>query len=137
MDLVFFETTGKGKNMSNDDFAKEYNAIVRRALMLTEKAIREGLLSLEDLIDEEKYLQRDIFEYGLTLVVDGIDAAIIDQILTNVIGLETDNDKKLLKKIQKEAVLAMQAGTNPRILLMLLNSHVNIDVENTMKKYKE
>jgi flagellar motor component MotA len=120
-----------------NDFVKEYNAIVERALLFVEKATSDGILALEDLIDEEKYIQRDIFEYGVTLVLDGIEPEIIDHILTNIIELEADKDKTLLKKIQKEAVLAISAGTNSRMVLMLLNSYVNIDVENTMKKYKE
>jgi flagellar motor component MotA len=123
--------------MNNDDFIKEYNAIVERAFLFVKKAAGEGLLALEDLLDEERYMRRDIFEYGLTLVVDGNDYEIIDRILTNIIELEADNDKKLLKKIQKEAVLAICVGTNPRMLLMLLNSYVHINVEDTMKKYKE
>jgi hypothetical protein len=29
-------------------------------------------------------------------------------VLTNIIGLETDNNKKILKTVQKEAILAIQ-----------------------------
>jgi flagellar motor component MotA len=123
--------------MDNTDFAREYDALVERSLLLVEKATNEGLLSIEEMINQEKFIQRDIFEYGLQLVCDGVDYEIIDHILSNIVELEADKDKKLLKKVQKEAALAICVGTNQRMFLMLLNSYVNIDVENTMKRYKE
>jgi replicative DNA helicase len=67
------------------------------------------LFALEDqgMTDQEKYLQRDIFEYGITFVVNGMDAEeidriLIDRILTNIVELETDKDKKTLKKSKKK-----------------------------------
>jgi flagellar motor component MotA len=123
--------------MDSNDFIKEYRALVERALLLREKDIREGLLSMEEMIDEEKFIQRDIFEYGLALVCEGRDYEFIDKLLTNIVELETDKNKKLFKKIQQEAVLAIQVGSTPRTLLLILNSYVNIDVENTMRKCKE
>jgi len=121
--------------MNNDDFVKEYTSFVERAYSLSEKASREGVLALEEMIDEKKYIQRDIFEYGLRLAVDGTDGQLIDKILTNIIELETDKDKKVLKTIQKEAALAIQVGCQPRLLLLLLNSYVNIGIEEAAKNY--
>jgi flagellar motor component MotA len=46
--------------MDKNDFVKEYRAIVDRALSLVKKAVNEGFLSLEEMIDEEKFIQRDI-----------------------------------------------------------------------------
>jgi hypothetical protein len=123
--------------MNNDDFVKEYNAIVERALMFVEKATHEGFLSIEDLIDEEKYMQRDIFEYGLKLITDGFEDEYVNTILENIVELETNKEKKVLKEIQQDAVYGIQHGWDQRKLLMLLNSHVDIDVENTMKRCKE
>jgi flagellar motor component MotA len=123
--------------MDKNNFIKEYRAIVDRALSLVKKAVNEGFLSLEEMIDEEKFLQRDIFEYGLRLAIDGHGYEAIDRILTHLVELEPDKDKKLLKTIQKEAVLEIQAGTGPKMFLMILNSFVNIDIEKTMKKYHE
>ncbi|MDR1072232.1 MAG: hypothetical protein LBL45_00955 [Treponema sp.] len=123
--------------MNNDDFLKEYNALVERAFLLSEKSRREGLLALEEMIEENKYMQRDIFEYGIRLAIDGTDGQLINKILTNIVELETDKDKKLLKRIQKEAVLAIQEGLNPRLLLLLMNSYSDIGIEDAMKKYNE
>jgi flagellar motor component MotA len=121
--------------MTREEFVKEYNAIAYRALFLAEKGRREGLLALEEDIDEAKRVQRDIMEHGMRFVVDGWPAWLIDKILTNIINLETDNDRKILKTIQKEAILAIQHGLNPTSLLYLLNSYVDIGLEEALKQY--
>lgn len=121
--------------MTPEEFEKEYYSIFDRAMVMSEKSRREGLLALEDLIHENKINQRDIMEVGLRLVVDGTDAQIVDNILSNIINLEQENEKKTLKIIQKAAVLSIQAGDNPRILALTLNSYVNIGIENAMKIY--
>jgi hypothetical protein len=121
--------------MESGEFEREYNAIVDRALMLSEKARKEGLLVLEDVIDHEKEKQRDILEYGMRFVIDGTDIGFIDRILSNITNLETDGDKRLLKTIQKDAVLAIQQGLNPILLVALLNSHVSIGIEESLKKF--
>jgi hypothetical protein len=97
---------------------------------------REGMLAVDELIDQEKFIQRDIFECGLKFVCNGYDESFIDPVLTNIIEQETDKNKKLLGNIQKGAVLGFYHGIiDQRRILMLLNSFVNIDVEDTMKKY--
>ncbi|MFP3040584.1 hypothetical protein LQZ19_02070 [Treponema primitia] len=121
--------------MKVDDFSKEYNAIVEKALLLAEKVHREGFLSLEEMIDLKKYYKRDILEFGTRLIIDGFDAEIVNKILTNIVNLETDTDKKILKTIQKEAVLAIQERQSQMMILLLLNSYVNIGIEEVMKKY--
>ena len=123
--------------MHSDDFVTEYRNLVERALLFSDKARREGLLAVEDMIDEDKYIKRDIFEYGMRLTVDGTDAELINRLLTNILEQETDKEKKFFKILQKEAVLTIQGGWHPRLMVMLLNSYVTIDVEETMKKYNE
>ena len=123
--------------MKPEEFAQEYKAIVERALFMNDKARREGLLALEELIDEEKLLQRDVFELGIRLVTDGTDASFVGRILSNIINLEQDADIKTLKTIQKEAALSIQAGDNPRIMALLLNSYVNIGIEEAVKRFIE
>jgi flagellar motor component MotA len=135
--------TWKGKTtlirrtvMTKENFVKEYNAIADRALFLAEKGRREGLLALEEDIDEAKRVQRDIMEYGLDLIVNGTDPCFVNKILTNIVNLETENDRKTLKTIQKEAILEIQQGLNPRILLYLLNSYMEMGLEDVMKRSK-
>jgi len=123
--------------MSNDEFVNEYEEIVKRILNLAEKAKNEGFLSLEEMIDKDKYHQREIIDLGLRLVIDGTDSQFINKILTNIVNLETDTDRKILKTIEKEGILGIQEGLNRRLLLILLNSYVNVGIEDTMKQLNE
>jgi flagellar motor component MotA len=123
--------------MNYEDFAKEYNAIVERAFSLSMKARQEGILALEEGLDESKYIQREIFEYGVRLVVDGTSGEIINKILTNIIDQEPDKDRRLLKNIQKEAILSIQEGDNPMIMVILLSSYVNNELFAGTAKYLE
>jgi flagellar motor component MotA len=115
--------------MTHDAFTTEYKDIVVRALALSEKARREGLLSLEEDADQEKRDSRDVFEYGLRFVIDGVDGTFIEKILSNIVRQEKDEDARILKTMQKEAVLAIYEGLNPRLLYALLNSYTNITIK--------
>jgi flagellar motor component MotA len=115
--------------MTRNEFVDKYTAIAGRALEYSEKSRREGLLGLDDELDQEKIDERDIFEYGLRFVVDGIDKEFIEKILTNIIKQEKDEDMIILKNIQKEAVLMIQAGLNPRLLYAVLNSYTGITLK--------
>jgi flagellar motor component MotA len=114
--------------MTRDEFVKKYTDIVRRALAFSNKARRKGLLALEEEVDQEKSDNRDIFEYGMCFVVDGYDLEVIDNILSNIIKQEKDENMYILKTIQKEAVLALQEGKNSRVLYALLNSYTDITI---------
>ena len=115
--------------MNHDEFIRAYYDVLKRALYFAEKARREGLLALEEEIITEKADNRDIFEYGMRFTVDGCDSIIIDKILSNIIKQEKDSNVALLKTIQKEAVLSIQDGTNPRLFILLLNSYVDIPLD--------
>jgi len=116
--------------MSNEEYVKALNAIVERALTFSEKGRRETLTALEDFLDKDKVKNRDIFDYGMRFVVDGIDNSIIDEILTNIIKQERDEQMLVLKAIQKEAILAIHEGWNTRIIIALMNSHTDIAMNN-------
>jgi flagellar motor component MotA len=115
--------------MTRDEFVDKYTEIAKRALKYAEKARREGLLVLEDDLDQTKINARDIFEYGMRFVIDGVDSELIEGILTNIISQEKDEDMIRLKNIQKDAVLMIQAGSNPRWLCVVLNSHTDITLQ--------
>jgi flagellar motor component MotA len=124
--------------MNRNDFVKMYENIVLRALYCSKKERREGILALEEEIIEEKVAERDIFEYGLHFVIDGVDKEIIKNILSNIINQEMDDQMKIIKTIQKEAVLMIQEGTHPRLLYALLNSYTDIALkDDEMKKIIE
>jgi flagellar motor component MotA len=115
--------------MTRDEFVNKYTEIAKRALRYSEKARKEGLLSVEDDLDQAKINARDIFEYGMRFVIDGVDYEPIESILVNIIRQEKDKDMIILKNIQKDAVLMIQAGTNSRLLCAVLNSHTDITLQ--------
>jgi len=112
--------------MTRDEFNAEYYKVSARAFQLSEKARREGILAMEEEIDSDKYNQRDILEYGLRFVIDGADNEIIRGILSNIIKQEEDKYGRRLMELKMEAVLSIQAGDNPRIILFRLNSLTDI-----------
>ena len=120
--------------MSNDEYVKALRAIFERAVSIHQMARREGLLAVEGSIDTEKVNKRDIYEYGLSFVIDGIDTEFIDKILSNIIDREKDDTVKTLKTIQKEAVLSIQRGDNTRILLAIMNSYTDLPLNDAIMK---
>ena len=114
--------------MNRDEFIDAFFEFFERAISLSNKARREGLLSLEEEIDVEKVGNRDIFEYGLRFGIDGADRDLINGILSNIINQEKDEYKLMLKRSQAEAVLSIQAGDNPRMLVCKLNSFTDIPI---------
>jgi len=114
--------------MTRDKFIAEYRKVSERAIMYSEKARREGLLSLEDMIDSEEVNKRDILEYGLRFVVDGTDAVVIKEILENIIQQEKDKYARLIMQIKAKAVLAIQAGESPWLLAHTLNSFTDMSL---------
>jgi predicted sugar kinase len=125
------------KIMNESDFMEEYNAIFERSLVFSKISSHMGLISLENLLDKEKYNQRDIFEYGMHLIMQGRVPELTDKIFTNLINLEIDKERKILKNIQKDAVLSIQKGISQEELMWILNSYVNIDLDKATKKYNE
>jgi hypothetical protein len=127
----------KIKIMNEIDFMEEYNAIFERSLIFSIISRSLGLVSLENLLDKKKYNQRDIFEFGIHLVMNGRTPELIDKILTNIISLETDKERKILKNIQKDAALSIQQGIVSEELMWILNSYVNIELDKATEKYNE
>ena len=114
--------------MNKNDFAVEYAEFAKKALECAEKARREGLLALEESIDQKKVENRDVFEYGIRFVVDGTDSEIIKMILTNIIEQEKNEYSRTLMKIKLCAVLQIQSGMNPQMLLYMLNSYTDLSL---------
>ena len=85
--------------MNEVDFIEEYNAIFERSLIFSIISCSMGLVTLEVLLDKKKYNQRDIFEFGIHLVMEGRPPELIDKILTNIINLEADKERKVLKNV--------------------------------------
>lgn len=121
--------------MTCDEFNEKSQKVIQQAISLAEKARREGLLALEDdLEDIEMEDARDILKYGIRLVVDGIDKTFIEKILTNIIEQEKDEYKRRLKILKKEAVLMIQEGINTRLIALMLLSYLDEETGTILEK---
>jgi flagellar motor component MotA len=105
-------------------FLEQLKYTIKKAYYVLLKSRSEGLLKLEDDIGYEDG-REDIFNYGLQFAIDGSESKYIDKVLSNLIEHETDPKMKLLKTIQKEAVLSIQEGNNTRDMIILLISYVD------------
>ena len=95
--------------------------LVEKLYELSEKARREGILSLEEVIGEldDKFLQS-----GLRLVVDGTDAEIIKNLMENEINAMNERHARWLKMIDAWAKLAPgfgMLGTVQGLIAMMKN----------------
>jgi hypothetical protein len=117
--------------MNQTEFEKKYHEIVTHAALCLAKYHREGLYSLEDEMDFNKVKERDIFEYGLQLLIDRLDKEYIDEILSNIINQEQKIDEKerVLNIIKKRAVLLIHDKVTPRVLRAILNSFTAINLD--------
>jgi flagellar motor switch protein FliG len=114
-------------------FTEQAGGIVQRAVKLCEKARREGLTALKESIDQEKVKHRDILEYGLLLFVNGVDSQRLNEILSNLVNLTKDEEQRHIKTLQKEAVLHIQKGHHPQLILYSLFSLLsNSETEETL-----
>jgi len=111
--------------MERTDFVQHVSHIVRRACEFSIKARAEGFLAMQGDIDRPKKDTRDIFEYGMGFVADGTAPEVIRGILSNLTAQEADEDLRRLKEMQMEAVLDIQRGYNPGMLLLTLTSHID------------
>ncbi len=115
--------------MNRKEFEEKYAQIVGLAAQFNEIARREGLLALEDKFEDMPADDdRDIFKYGIRFVVDGIDSTYINKIMTNLVNQEKDEEMRVLKTIQKEAVLLIQEGCNVNLMMAILNSYTDISL---------
>jgi len=107
--------------------------IIKKLCYFLEKIRREGLLAVEDEINE---ITDKFFKHGLKLIIDGTDPDIVKNILLNYLYLSNEKGRVLLEKcIILEGLLSIQNGDNPRILTAKLGSYLNdegydLDFEN-------
>jgi flagellar motor component MotA len=125
--------TGDSDAIANIDFdsaiqeegEREEIRFIKRAVALSEKARREGLLAFEADLDQKGIAARDVFEYGLLLIIGGVEAEYVEKILTMLISHETDPVQRHFAKAKQDAVLSIYAGENTRILTMKLLAYLD------------
>jgi len=93
--------------MTRKTFIAEYTRFITLAMKLAAKSQKQGIASLEEEIED---IDDELFKQGLRFIVDGAEPRIIDEILTNRIAHEKDKQQRILKTVQKRAVLGLQAG---------------------------
>jgi len=112
-----------------DDVYKRYKQIRDRAFGILKFAKRQSFSDIEFLVDEEKRLAGDIFERGIAHIPNGVDRNDIDKILLNLVNREKDPTEKLLKQIQREAVIGIDYELDLNTFRILLNSCTDLSLE--------
>ena len=75
-----------------------------RVLDISEADHREGVIGIEQRLDKNGIAAKDVFEYGISLIVAGLEYKDIDKYLSMLIAHETDPMLKNLSLAKKEAV---------------------------------
>ena len=91
-------------------------------------ARREGFLEIDKRLDKDGIAKRDIFEYGLPMVVDNWDWKDIDKELSLLIDRETVPVRKNFSLAKKHALRMIMEGYNTRILLLMLAAYFDEEV---------
>jgi flagellar motor component MotA len=112
------------EKMKRDELIGKFTDLVRQTLSFAKMATElKGVSNIEDLLED---LIEEDFKYGLRHVVDGTPSTIINEIFTNKIAFEKDELERQYKTALKRAVLGIQAGESPFILLHVLMSYVDL-----------
>jgi flagellar motor component MotA len=104
-----------------------FDAEIQKLLSYAEKSRREGILALEEQLEEmgSGELGRwDPIFVGIRLVVDGTDAEYVDRVLRNLgshyqdvkPGSEAIVRSRTYHEIARVGCLSIQMGSNPRVL---------------------
>lgn len=100
---------------------------------MSEKARREGLLSLENMLDNNLIAVRDILHFGMRLVVDGTDYDYLKMILENYINTGDQSPVTLLNgKLAMAGCLSIQRGDPTLLLTIILDSLIPRVVRRTI-----
>jgi flagellar motor component MotA len=113
---------------------REEVRFIKRAMEILYLKQEEGLLAIEEEIDQELVMKRDIFEYGLYLVVNYDDSSFVSKILENLIEHEIDPVRKRLCRAKKYAVLSILKGEQLYGMYVTLSSFFD---ELQQKEFKE
>ena len=121
---------------------REEVRFVKRAVAICEIARKEGLADIGSHLDKDAIAARDVFEYGLSLFVDGVSAYIwmesgpkyIAGVLSKMVERETDPVQKNLALAKKEAVLSISAGDKPKVLARKILAYFDRSVAKAIKQ---
>jgi flagellar motor component MotA len=106
---------------------------IKRVHKINEIYCRDSILGIEQSLNNDGIVARDVFEYGLSLIVIGIDYKDIDNILTMLIAHESDPVRKNLSLAKKEAVKMIYEGQCSWLIRKTLLSYFDDDVAQEYK----
>jgi len=120
---------------------REEVRFIKKAIAICEIAYKEGLVDIESHLDKDAIAACDVFEYGLSLFVDGVSAYIwmedgpkyIAGVLAKMVERETDPVQKNLALAKKEAVLSISAKDKPKILARKILAYFDRSIANAIK----
>jgi len=92
---------------------------------------RENWLEIEKKLDKECIAARDVFEYGLFLMVECWNYKDIEKVLTILVNNETDPARKNFALAKKDAVRMIYEGDNPLIVKQTLSAYFDDDIRKT------
>jgi len=107
---------------------REEITFIRRAFQISEMARSEGWLEIEKHLDNEGIRAMDIFEYGLSIMIENWDFEDVDKDLTLLIAREPDPVRKNLAIAKKDALRMIHEGYNPRILKLMLSAYFDEEI---------
>lgn len=108
---------------------------VKRIMELTNIARTQGILALENEIEENGESDLPLLKIGIALVVDGTDPEIVETILKNyLLSSEFTNQEFLENMLVYQGVLAIQMGENPRMIQEKLYALFGIQFREELKK---
>ena len=111
------------KQIKVEDIPK-INETIKEIIRLSQVARHYGLLELE--IEANKKETNKFLADGLMLIVDGNDPEYVELILMNIYYVNGYKGIKALQTLMViEGLLAIQAGTNPYVILEILLSMVS------------
>jgi flagellar motor component MotA len=102
--------------------------MISELLEISEKARREGLLAIEEKIDIALARNMDILNLGLQLIVDGVDAEIVEDILRSINSHNSDPHTIEINNLIIEGILGIQRGDNPRIIDLKMRSKLSPEI---------
>jgi len=117
-------------------FSKEdCKALIERFLVLSEHALKEGLLSFNELTEDE---QNVFIKTGFSLAADGIDIDIIKVIIENLLEIDfKEGDDLNARKIIAQGIISVHQGNNPDVVKMQLMEACGEDINSLEKEWKQ
>jgi Leucine-rich repeat (LRR) protein/uncharacterized protein YeeX (DUF496 family) len=116
------------KSAMQPEEEREELLFIKRAFEISKIKSNEGIIGIEKRLDKDGITARDVFEYGISMLVTGLDYKDIDKYLIMLIAYETNPARKNLALAKKEAVRMLSESCNPYVIKQTLLAFFDDDV---------